>query len=39
MGEIGAFLKIHRSGIPYKDAVERVEVEPFQEFLVRRSDA
>jgi len=39
MGEIGAFLKIHRSGIPYKDAVERVEVEPFREFLVQRSDA
>ncbi len=38
MGEIGAFLKIHRSGIPYKDAVERVEVEPFREFLVQRSD-
>ena len=38
MGEIGAFLKIHRSGIPYKDAVERVEVEPFKEFLVQRSE-
>jgi len=38
MGEIGAFLKIHRSGIPYKDAIERVEVEPFREFLVQRSD-
>jgi len=38
MGEIGAFLKIHRSGIPYKDAVERVAVEPFNEFLVQRSD-
>ena len=38
MGEIGAFLKIHRSGIPYKDAVERIEVEPFKEFLVQRSE-
>ena len=38
MGEIGGFLKIHRAGIPYKDPVERLEVEPFREFLVRRSD-
>ena len=38
MGELGGFLKVHRSGVPYKDAVERVEVEPYREFLVRRSD-
>ena len=38
MGEIGGFLKIQRSGIPYKDPVERLEVEPYKEFLVRRSD-
>ena len=38
MGELGGFLKVHRSGIPYKDAVERVEVEPYREFLVQRSD-
>jgi glutamate synthase (NADPH/NADH) small chain len=38
MGELGGFLRVHRKGIPYKDAVERVEVEPYREFLVRRSD-
>ena len=38
MGEIGGFLKIHRAGITYKDPVERLEVEPFREFLVQRSD-
>ena len=38
MGEIGGFLKIHRAGLVYKDPVERLEVEPFREFLVRRSD-
>ncbi len=38
MGELGGFLKIDRHGIPYKDAVERVEVEPYREFLVQRPD-
>ncbi len=38
MGELGGFLKVHRSGVPYKDAVERVEVEPYREFVLRRSD-
>ena len=38
MGEIGGFLKIHRAGVTYKDPVERLEVEPYREFLVRRSD-
>ncbi len=38
MGEIGAFLKVERAGIAHKDAVERVEVEPFREFLVQRRD-
>ena len=38
MGELGGFLKVHRKGVPYKDAVERVEVEPYREFLVRRPD-
>jgi glutamate synthase (NADPH/NADH) small chain len=38
MGEIGGFLKIERSGIPYKDPVERVAVEPYREFVVTRSD-
>ncbi|CAB4861924.1 unannotated protein [freshwater metagenome] len=39
MGEIGGFLKIQRSGIPYKDPVERLQVDPYREFVVRRSDA
>ncbi len=38
MGELGGFLKVNRHGIPYKDAVERVEVEPYREFLVQRPD-
>ncbi len=38
MGEVGGFLKIHRSGIVYEDAVERLEQHPYEEFLVRRSD-
>ncbi|CAB4937332.1 unannotated protein [freshwater metagenome] len=38
MGEIGGFLKIQRAGIPYKDPVERLEVEPYSEFIVNRSD-
>jgi len=38
MGETGGFLKIERVGIPYKDPVERVEVEPYLEFVERRSD-
>src|SRR5919112_1176425 len=36
MGELGGFLKIHRSGIPYRDPQERVG--DFQEFVVQRSD-
>src|SRR5919107_1040311 len=36
MGELGGFLKIHRSGIPYRDPQERVA--DFQEFVVQRSD-
>lgn len=39
MGKIGGFLEIHRAGIPYKDPVERLEVEPYREFVVRRPDA
>ncbi len=38
MGELGAFLKIERVGIPYKDPIERVELEPYQDFVVRLSD-
>ena len=38
MGETGGFLKIERFGLPYKDPVERVEVEPYLEFVERRSD-
>src|SRR3954466_6418304 len=37
MGELGGFLKIDRSNIPYRDATERVG--DFQEFLVQRPDA
>src|SRR4051812_27767396 len=36
MGELGGFLKIDRSGIPYRDPQERVA--DFQEFVVQRSD-
>lgn len=36
MGELGGFLKIERSGIPYRDAEERVG--DFKEFVVQRSD-
>ncbi len=36
MGELGAFLKIERAGVPYKDPNERVG--EYKEFLVRRSD-
>ena len=39
MGETGGFLKIERAGIPYKDPVERVEVEPYLEFVERRPDS
>src|SRR5258706_661837 len=38
MGELGAFLKIHRVGVPYRDPAERIAQEPYREFLVRRSD-
>src|SRR4249919_4048707 len=37
MGELGGFLKIDRSNVPYRDAQERVG--DFQEFVVPRSDA
>jgi len=36
MGELGAFLKIERVGVPYRDPSERVG--DYEEFLVRRSD-
>jgi glutamate synthase (NADPH/NADH) small chain len=36
MGELGGFLKIDRSNIPYRDAAERVG--DFKEFVVQRSD-
>ncbi|MEY2515390.1 MAG: glutamate synthase small chain [bacterium] len=36
MGELGAFLKIERVGVPYRDPVERAH--DFEEFLIRRSD-
>ncbi len=38
MGQLGGFLKIERHGIPYKDPIERVELEPFKEFLQTRPD-
>ena len=38
MGEVGGFLKIHRSGVVYDDPVERLDTHPYEEFLVRRSD-
>jgi glutamate synthase (NADPH/NADH) small chain len=36
MGELGGFLKIDRSNVPYRDATERVG--DFQEFVVQRPD-
>jgi glutamate synthase (NADPH/NADH) small chain len=36
VGEIGAFLKIERVGVPYRDAGERVK--DYEEFMVRRPD-
>src|SRR3954453_13820004 len=36
MGELGGFLKIERSNIPYREATERVA--DFQEFVVQRPD-
>ena len=36
MGELGAFLKIDRVGVPYRDPAERVG--DFEEFLIRRPD-
>jgi glutamate synthase (NADPH/NADH) small chain len=36
MGEVGAFLKIERVGVPYRDAAERAK--DYEEFLIRRSD-
>ncbi len=36
MGEIGAFLKIERVGVPYRDAAERAH--DFKEFTIRRPD-
>src|SRR3954454_8091691 len=39
MGELGGFLKIDRSGVPYEDAAGRVRGErAYREFLVRRPD-
>ena len=37
MGELGAFLKIERHGVPYRDATERLS--DYQEFLVERPKA
>jgi glutamate synthase (NADPH/NADH) small chain len=37
MGELGAFLKIERVGVPYRDPLERAQ--DFEEFMVRRPDA
>ncbi|MSX03004.1 MAG: glutamate synthase small subunit [Actinobacteria bacterium] len=39
MGELGGFLKINRAGVAYKDPIERVELEPYKEFVESRSDA
>ncbi len=36
MGELGAFLKIERVGVPYRDPKERAQ--DFEEFLIRRPD-
>jgi glutamate synthase (NADPH) small chain len=36
MGELGGFLKIERHGVRYLDAKERVEREPYREFLAPR---
>ena len=36
MGEVGAFLKIERAGVPYRDPRERAG--DYEEFLIRRSD-
>ncbi len=37
MGELGAFLKIERVGVPYRDPEERAH--DFKEFMVRRPDS
>jgi glutamate synthase (NADPH/NADH) small chain len=36
MGEIGAFMKIERVGVPYRDPAERAQ--DYEEFMVRRPD-
>ena len=36
MGEVGAFLKIERVGVPYRDPAERAR--DYEEFLIRRGD-
>ena len=36
MGEQGAFLKIGRHGVPYRDPAERAK--DFEEFMIRRPD-
>ena len=36
MGELGAFLKIERVGVPYRDPAERMH--DYEEFMVRRPD-
>jgi glutamate synthase (NADPH/NADH) small chain len=36
MGELGAFLKIERVGVPYRDPAERAQ--DFKEFTIRRPD-
>ena len=37
MGEVGAFLKIERAGVPYRDPAERAH--DYKEFMVRRPDS
>ena len=37
MGDLGAFLKLERVGVPHRDPAERIG--DFDEFLLRRSDA
>ncbi len=39
MGELGGFLKVQRAGVAYEDPQRRVAEQPFEEFLVQRSDA
>ena len=38
MGQIGGFLKIHRSGVAYDDPAKRLGEKPYAEFIARRSE-